>query len=68
MRTPLSSHPALFSRMFSFTVHRHFSLRLQMARASVRGKMARASVRGKMARASVRGKMVGASVREDGRS
>ena len=33
MRTPPSSQPALFNRMFSFTVHRHWSLRLQMARA-----------------------------------
>ena len=33
MSTPPSSQPALFKRMFSFTVHRHWSLRLQMARA-----------------------------------
>ena len=33
MSTPASSQPALFSLMFSFTVHRHCSLRLQMARA-----------------------------------
>lgn len=33
MSTPVSSQPALFRRMFSLTVHRHCSFRLQMASA-----------------------------------
>lgn len=36
MRTPDSSQPALFRRMFSFTVQRHCSFRLQIARAEER--------------------------------
>ena len=35
-RTPESSQPALFTRIFSCTVHRQCSLRLQMARAGER--------------------------------
>jgi len=33
MSTPVSSQLALFRRMFSFTVHKQCSLRLQMAKA-----------------------------------
>ena len=37
MSTPVSSQQALFRRMFSFTVHKQCSLRLQIAKAEERG-------------------------------